>query len=116
MPLEIELLLAAWDNVKKNMHQPEPYEQDVPVMTDRQAELFDKVEDAMRQLALEYDDYGETYALFGGEDMEEHFHDDYEDDMVYDIRETADQLPDEPELAGDVDALAAETIAADLMS
>jgi hypothetical protein len=25
-------------------------------------------------------------------------------------------LPDEPELAGDVDALAAETIAADLMS
>ncbi len=97
MPLEIELLLAAWDNVKKNMHQPEPYEQDVPVMTDRQAELFDKVEDAMRQL-------------------EEHFHDDYEDDMVYDIRETADQLPDEPELAGDVDALAAETIAADLMS
>jgi hypothetical protein len=116
MPLEIELLLAAWDNVKKNMHQPDPYEPDVPVMTDREAELLDKVEDVMRQLALEYDNYADTYAIFDGEDMEEHFDDDYEESPVVDVCETADELPAEPVLAGDEDALSPEAIAADLLS
>lgn len=116
MPLEIELLLAAWDNVKKNMHQPDPHDLDAPLMSDREAELFDRVEDVMRQLALEYDNYGDTYALFTGEDMEEHFDDDYEDELDVDIRETAAELPDESELAGDEDALAPATIAADLIS
>jgi hypothetical protein len=55
LPLEIELLITAWDNVKKNYLDPELDNQlDVTEMTKEAAEICDKMEELMRALVREF--------------------------------------------------------------
>lgn len=116
MPLEIELLLAAWDNVKKNMHQPDPYDLDAPIMTDREAELFDKVEDVMRQVVLEYENFDDPFATFAEEADEVDVFAEYMDEADDDDSVATEELPAEEDVEEDEDALSPANIAADLIS
>lgn len=79
MPIEIELLLAAWDNAKKNAFggdgwniDPETGEVITGEMPDDLADLVADIDDKMMDLAEHYNsDAGEN--IFYGEDDESPF-------------------------------------------
>ena len=99
MPLEVELLIAAWDNVKKNVLDaegtsidPETGEilgYDLPAdLGDIVADLDDKMCDL-----ISYYRAGAEPNIFYGEDDESKFVGvRYDDESADDIRETAENL------------------------
>jgi hypothetical protein len=57
LPLEIELLVTAWDNVKKNYLEPELDAElagTEPAITEEAAEICDKMEELMGALVREF--------------------------------------------------------------
>lgn len=65
MPLEIELLIAAWDNAKKNLFVAEDMEidaetgeiTDVSEVSDERADLVVEIDDLMTDLVAHYREY-----------------------------------------------------------
>ena len=73
MPLEIELLIAAWDNAKKNLFVAEDMEIDAETgeiidaseMSDERADLVADMDDMMADLAAHYREYASEEAAVG---------------------------------------------------
>ena len=73
MPLEIELLIAAWDNAKKNLFVEEDMEIDAETgeiidaseMSDERADLVADMDDMMADLAAHYREYAAEEAAVG---------------------------------------------------
>lgn len=73
MPLEIELLIAAWDNAKKNLFVEEDMEIDAETgeiidaseMSDERADLVADMDDMMADLAAHYREHAAEEAAVG---------------------------------------------------
>jgi hypothetical protein len=99
MPLEIELLIAAWDNVKKNVFDAEGWNIDPETgevlagdMSDDLGDLVADLDDKMCDL-LSYYREDDAENIFYGEDDESKFVGvRYADESDDDIRETAANL------------------------
>jgi hypothetical protein len=99
MPIEIELLVAAWDNAKKNVFCVEDDMDidaesgeivDIGEMDDERADLVAALDDKISDL-ISY--YRADHNIFYGEDDESKFVGvRYDDESEDDIRETAENL------------------------
>lgn len=99
MPLEIELLIAAWDNVKKNLLDAEGMSVDPETgeilgddMPDNLGDIVADLDDRMCDL-ISYYRAGTEPNIFYGQDEESKFVGvRYDDESDVDIRETAENL------------------------